>query len=125
MKRFALIACLLLGFVLPAQADIQSLPYPLVTVPSRCPLSNCTIATGGTAQTVMNANAGVKMICFSNPSTATEPLFFDFGEAANTSTSLSIAPGALACLGGGLIWQGFVSVNAATMGHAFGFEAFQ
>ena len=65
------------------------------------------------------------MFCISNPSTATEPLYFDFGQAASLTLSLSVAPGALTCLGGALIWQGVVNVNATTTAHAFAIEDFQ
>lgn len=109
----------------PAGADIQPLPYILETTPSRCPLGNCTIAVGGTAQTVLNANPGRKMFCLSNPSSASEDLFYDFGQAASTSASLALPKGSTVCMGGALIWTGSVSVNAATGGHAFSVEEFQ
>lgn len=126
MRRALLLALLgLLSFAGAALADVQPLPYALLSKPIRCPLANCSIASGGTAQTVLNANPGRKMFCLSNPSTATEPLFFDMGEDANTSSSLAIAPGALVCMGGGLIWQGTVSVDALSTSHTFGVEEFQ
>jgi hypothetical protein len=109
----------------PAGADTQPLPYVILTQPSRCPLSNCTIGTGGTSQTVLNANAGRKMFCLSNPSGATEDLFFDFGRTASVSTSLAIPPGGLTCMGGAAIWQGTVTVNGSTTSHAFSVVEFQ
>ena len=119
---FFIAALLLAG---AARADTQPLPYAILTQPSRCPLSNCSIAVGGTAQTVLNANAGRKMFCLSNPSAATEDLFYDFGQTASVTLSLALPKGSTVCMGGAAIWQGSVSINAATGGHAFAVEEFQ
>lgn len=124
LRSILLAAFLLLG-LRAALADTQPLPYVILTQPSRCPLSNCSISSGGTAQTVLNANAGRKMFCLSNPASASEALYFDFGQAASTTLSLSIAPGGLTCMGGAAIWQGTVSVNAATTSHQFSVVEFQ
>lgn len=128
LKKLSASGSVLLGlcfFALSAAADQQPFPYAIITQPSRCPLSNCSISSGGTAQTVLNANPGRKMFCLSNPASATEALYFDFGQAASTTLSLSIAPGALTCMGGAAIWQGTVSVNAVTGGHQFSVVDFQ
>lgn len=125
IRRILKVSALLALVAFPAAADQQPLPYAITTTPSRCPLSNCTIASGGTAQTVLNANLGRKMFCLSNPSTATEDLFYDFGQAASVTLSLALPKGSTVCMGGGVIWQGSVSVNAATSSHAFSVEDFQ
>ena len=108
---------------LPAYAQQQNTPYVLKTTPSRCPLSNCTVTSGGTGQTVLNANAGRKMFCVGNLDT-TEVLTFDMGQAA-TSGSLPVPPLTTTCMGGAAIWQGTVSVEAATTNHKFVVEEFQ
>lgn len=119
---------LLLAGAASARADIQPLPYIITTIPVHCPTisgNTCTIAAGGTSQVALNANSGRKMFCLSNPSTASEPLYFDFGQAASLTLSQSIPAGSNMCFGGGLIWQGSVTVNATTTSHAFSIEDFQ
>src|SRR5216684_1390625 len=104
-----------------AFADVAPQPYVILTLPSRCPLANCTIASGNASQVVLNANSGRKMFCLSNPTSAAEDLFYDFGQAANDTspTSLVLAAGGTVCMGGAAIWQGSVSVNAVTTSHVF------
>jgi hypothetical protein len=117
------------GLALVARADspgfFQPLPYFLRSAPSNCPLSNCSIASGGVAQTVLNSNSQRKMFCISNPTSGLESLYFELGAAANVNSSLAVSAGGLLCMGGALIWQGSVSVNALTTGHPFGVEDFQ
>ncbi len=125
MIRLAAILAAILALAGVARADVQPLPFVLLTQPSRCPLSNCTITTGGSAQTVLNANPGRKLFCISNPSGASEDLFYDFGEAASGTQSLALPKGSTICMGGAAIWQGSVSVEAATNGHAFSVMEFQ
>lgn len=83
-----------------------------------------TIATGGTAQNAMAANASRKGGWIQNPCNANEDLF------VSTSTSAVTTPGApddadlapcqsFSLNQAGLIVQSAVSVNAATTGHAY------
>lgn len=81
-----------------------------------------TIASGGTAQTAIAANASRQGWCIQNLD-ATEVMYVRSGAAATTGTGTKLGPGAQACNAPGLIDQGNISVIAATTAHAFsGFE---
>lgn len=123
LKRFLLLAAFMLMWAflpLLALADVQPLPY-IVQAMNRCPLANCSMVAGGTSQVVLKANQGRKVFCIGNPSSATEDLFFDFGQAANTSNpiSMDVPVGQQICMGGPLLYQGAIQVNAASTGHSF------
>ena len=124
--RFVAFLFSLMLLALPALADTQGLPYVLTTQPENCP-GACTVSTGGTAVVAINADDSIKMFCLSNPATATEPIYFGFGVETPTTTGsfLSISAGGSECFGGALIWQGIVSVNAASNSHVFGVEVFR
>ena len=115
--RSRLVAGLLALFLAsPAYADVQPTPYVLNLI-TRC---SGAITSGGVSQTAISAatNAGSKFWFIQNPPLATEPLYIDVGEAAGP-TSMALTAGASLTLGGPAVWQGQVTVYAATTSHAF------
>ena len=106
-----------------AFADTMPNPYVL-SVWNRC---SSMITTGGASQTAISAtaNSGSKTWIIENPSTAagegigsTEELWVDLGETSGV-TSFDLPPGTSLSLGGQAVWQGSVTVYAATTGHIF------
>jgi hypothetical protein len=116
MKRLALALALLLVASVPCFADVMPNPYVVSTM-NRC---SGTIASGGTSQTAISSsqNGGSKFWIISNPPSATETLYVDFGQAAGT-TSLPLQAGQSVSFGGQAIWQGLVTVYGATTSHAY------
>lgn len=119
MWRYAgmMIAGWLIALVPVAFADVAPTPYNFITV-TRC---SSTVATGGTSQTAVPANKGIKAWWIQNPSTATDSIFLDFtGAAVSTAgTSVELEPGQMLSFGGPVIWNNGVTVNAATTGDKY------
>ena len=95
------------------------------TAPAFTPLAPAAFAvvTGGTAVIAFAANTIVHGAVVKNPTSATETLYIDVVNTAQTSdpgthgTCMGIAPGQTFPISGNLTTA--VSVNAATAGHAF------
>lgn len=82
------------------------------------PASN-TITAAGVSQQILNSNSGRQILILQNPSTETEPLYYNFGSAADIEgTSPELAPGQTA-LFDIAVPTTTVHVIAATMGHRF------
>ena len=77
-----------------------------------------TITTGGTAQQVIAANPIRNYLLVQNPSAAPESLFVDFGEVASTA-SIELVPGMTLTFESSFMTTQYVSMYAATTGHAF------
>ena len=78
------------------------------------------IATGGTSQTAMAANATRKKLLVQNPPTATENLYMNFTAAASSAaSSVAMVPGAAYEESGNSITTEAVTINAATTGHVY------
>lgn len=79
------------------------------------------ITTGGTSQVATNADSSRGWLVIQNPTTATEPLFVDFGpnHPASATLSTGLAPGGSMSFLAGVVPVSQVNVMAATAGHAF------
>lgn len=80
-----------------------------------------TITSGSTSQVASAVNANRKYLLLENPTTASEPLYFNFTTAASTSASgsYSLAPGGSFVMETTFITTEAVNVTATTTGHAF------
>lgn len=78
-----------------------------------------TIAVAATSQQALAANTGRRFLQIQNPSTETEPLYYDFGVAATiATTSFELTPGQ-AALYDFAVPATAINVIATTMGHRF------
>jgi hypothetical protein len=96
-------------------------PVPLTVTPTD---RGGTMASGGTSQTAMAANASRKGCWIQNPINAGEDLYISSTASAvipaGTPDDADLSPGgAWSCLQGSNIIQTAIRVNAATSGHAF------
>lgn len=113
MKLKLFLAAIALCASAPANADVARTAQNI-----RC---SATITTGGTSQIAVDGDNARGWLIVQNPTTATEPLFVDFGpnHLASTTLSAGLAPGGPISFLGGVVPAQQVNVTAATTGHAF------
>jgi hypothetical protein len=81
-----------------------------------------TITVGGTSQQVFPYNTSRRYLLIENPTTATEPLFCNFGAAASLTLGNSfslVAGGSYLASTPNFVPKDSVNCNATTGGHAF------
>lgn len=113
MKKLLLRAVFVAGFCLPAAAQVSPDLYDSPTL---------TITTGGTSQQVFGANASRRVLLIENPTTATEPLFCNFGAAASLTlgNSISLAAGqSFYQSQPNFVTKSVINCNATTSTHSF------
>lgn len=113
MKKLFLVSAALLA--LCSQAVPQANPdmYDAATL---------AIATGGTSQLVFGPNASRRVLMIENPTTATEPLYCNFGAAASLTlgNSFSLAAGqSFYQSQPNFVTKSSINCNATTSTHAF------
>lgn len=118
--RGALLA-LVLGVVLisPWHAFAQGFTNQGKPFPFSWTRGSSVIASGGTSQQFLPANANRKALVVENPCSATEDLYVDFGEAALVVGSYDLGPCQSLAMGIGIVSQQSVNLIAATTNHAF------
>lgn len=99
-------------------AQLRASPVPVTQTPGSPVSRSGTITTGGTAQTLMSANAARRGWTLQNLSTG-DIWVSDVGAAAASQPSLKVPAGALYETPAGYGSVGAVSVFGATTGQAF------
>lgn len=77
------------------------------------------ITAAATSQTVFAANPARQFLYVANPTTATEPLYVNFGTAASATNSIVLQPGGIVQFVAGVTPVTTITVSAATAGHAY------
>lgn len=75
------------------------------------------VTTGGTAQTVIAANANRRIWCIQNDPSETENITVRLSGTASATSGTVLTPGTQACSTPDNVDRGIVSVLAATTGH--------